>query len=88
METEKNTSDTVGPLIGSVLIILIIIAGAFYLFSTIRQKVDSQKETQAKVEEVQSSDSDEISDIEADINSTEVDSMNEDLESLQVEFQI
>lgn len=87
-ENEINNSEKVGPLVGSVIIIVIIILGAFYLFSTIKQKVDAQK---AQTEETQMKDvnqTDELAEIESDINTTDVDSFDEEMESLQVEFQI
>lgn len=87
-ENETNNSEKIGPLIGSVIIILIIIAGAFYLFSIIREKVEVQKSEQQKVEQVEQNQSDEISEIEADLNSTELENLDSELEALQVEFQI
>lgn len=87
-ESEVNNSEKIGPLIGSVIIILIIIAGAFYLFSIIKQKVDTQKATQETITESTENQSDEISEIEADINSIEVENLDTELEALQVEFQI
>jgi len=87
-ENENNNSEKIGPLIGSVIIILIIIAGAFYLFSLIKEKVEVQKTEEQKVEQVDQNNSDEISEIEADLNSTELDNLDSELEALQVEFQI
>jgi hypothetical protein len=87
-ESEVSNSEKIGPLIGSVIIILIIIAGAFYLFSIIKQKVDTQKATQETITESTENQSDEISEIEADINSIEVENLDAELEALQVEFQI
>lgn len=88
----KNTKsgDKVGPLVGSVIIILIIILGAFYLFSTIKEKVnvdtDVENTETTQIEEV--NDSDEVADIEAELNSTEVQEMEEELKSIEAEFQI
>ncbi len=87
-EIDKKNSERVGPLIGSVIIILIIIAGAFYLFSLIRNKVEVQKQNATTTEQNVSNQSDEISDIEADINSTETESLDKEMEALEVEFQI
>jgi hypothetical protein len=87
-EIDKKNSDRVGPLIGSVIIILIIIAGAFYLFSLIRNKVEVQEINSTSTQESISNQSDEILDIESDINSTETDSLEEDMQALEVEFQI
>lgn len=87
-EIDKKNSDRVGPLIGSVIIILIIIAGAFYLFSLIRNKVDVQKQNSTTTEENISNQSDEISDIEADINAADSNSIDEEMQALEVEFQI
>lgn len=87
-EIDKKNSDRIGPLIGSVIIILIIIAGAFYLFSLIRSKVEIQNQNSTSTDGSISNQSDEISDIESDINSTETGSLEEDMKALEVEFQI
>ncbi len=71
----SNSSDKIGPLIGSIIIILIIVLAAFYLFSTIKQKVEIQNNN-------------EITEIESDLNSTEVEEMEADLNSIEKEFQI
>lgn len=87
-EIETKNSDKVGPLIGSVIIILIIILGAFYLFSLIKEKIEIQKQEAVPVEENFSNESDEIEAIEADISSTEIESLDEEMRALEVEFQI
>lgn len=87
-EMEKNSSEKVGPLIGSVIIILIIIMAAFYLFSLIKDRVETQKQIDTPIEENVANQSDEISDIEADVHSTEVENVDQDLKALEVEFQI
>jgi hypothetical protein len=87
-ELETNSSEKVGPLIGSVIIILIIIAGAFYLFSIIKTKVDAQKEKQFQIEQIENNNSDEIDVIESELNATEINTPEKELEALQVEFQI
>ncbi|MFA7193710.1 MAG: hypothetical protein WC087_02240 [Candidatus Paceibacterota bacterium] len=86
----KNTKsgDKVGPLVGSVIIILIIILGAFYLFSTIKEKVNVEVENPETTQTETVNESDEITDIEAELNSTEVEDMEEELKSIEAEFQI
>jgi hypothetical protein len=83
METNNtNSKDKVGPLIGSVIIILIITLGVFYLFSTIKEKVNVQNQN------IQETQTDEVTEIESDLNSTEVEEMEMELNSIEEEFQI
>ena len=83
METNNtNSKDKVGPLIGSVIIILIITLGAFYLFSTIKEKVNVENQN------IQETQTDEVIEIESDLNSTEVEEMEMELNSIEEEFQI
>ncbi len=85
---EKNNSDKVGPLIGSIIIILIVIMGAFYLFTLIKSKIELQKENDRLAEESSMNNSDNISEMEADINSVEVENFDEEMEAVEVEFKI
>lgn len=84
----KNSSDKVGPLVGSIIIILIITLGAFYLFSIIKERVNIQNRTTNEMtEENIENNSDEIFNIESDLNSTEVESSEEDMTAIESEFE-
>jgi cell division protein FtsN len=84
----KNSSDKIGPLVGSIIIILIITLGAFYLFSIIKDKVEIQNEnTDEMTEENVSNNSDEVSNIEAELNSMGVENYDEDMTAIEAEFQ-
>lgn len=88
-ETESKSSDKIGPLIGSVIIILIIVLGAFYLFAQIKEKVNQQKMIQEEeIKKSEVSESDDIHQIEVELNSTEIEDVEEDLKSIEVEFQM
>lgn len=88
-ELETKSSDKIGPLIGSVIIILIIVLGAFYLFAQIKEKVSQQKNTQEEeIKKSEVSESDDINQIEAELNSTEIETIEEDLKSIEVELQM
>ncbi|MBP9763473.1 MAG: hypothetical protein KBD10_01875 [Candidatus Pacebacteria bacterium] len=84
----KSSGDRVGPLVGSTIIILIIVLGAFYLFSTIKEKVAVENQNAVESEVVNENKSDEIIDIESDLNSTEVLDMEAELKSMEADFQI
>lgn len=83
MQTNNtNSKDKVGPLIGSVIIILIITLGAFYLFSIIKDKVNVENQN------IQETQTDDITEIETDLDSTEVEEMEMELRLIEEEFQI
>jgi len=84
-EPEKSTS---GPLIGVAIIIIVLIAGGIYFWSTTVDRDElptsqSVTETDAVVNRLNSQGtSDEIVDIEADLNTTELDSLDSDISDL------
>jgi uncharacterized protein HemX len=73
----KNSENGVGPIIASIIIILIIVAGAFYLFSTIKEK---------RIPIQNQNTSDEVFDIEAELESTELENLDAELEAIESEF--
>lgn len=84
----QKTENGVGALIGSVIIILIIIAGAFYLFSTIKEKRNGiQNTSNPTTEEIQTQNtSDEVTNIEADLEATDIDSLDAELGAIESAF--
>lgn len=86
-EQESKNLDKVGPLIGSIIIILIIVLGAFYLFTQIKERIETQKQNnQQEISEINQSD--EIHTIEMELNSMEMQSLEKEMQSLEVEFKI
>jgi len=82
METEK----TYGPIIGLVIIIVVIALGSVYFLQKREQNVAPQDQNAEQQTEqiVSQSDSDEITDIEADLNATnfsEIDAGISDLDT-------
>ncbi len=69
MEEQKN-SNGIGALVGTIIVILILIVGGFYFYG---QRVEKQKQLEASA--LQASSSDEIVDIENDINALDLDSL-------------
>ncbi len=79
--TQKNS--TVGPIIGSIIVIILIIGGGLYFFSLainarkvqIRQEQieEEQKKTKQIENIIKQSNSDDINDIETDLNSITID---------------
>ncbi len=83
MENNNQKMDF-GSIIGIVLVLLVLIAGAFYF---IGQRLEKQKEFQNAINQNQvatttATTSDEITDIEEDINSMNVDDLGSDIDNL------
>ncbi|MDP2593284.1 MAG: hypothetical protein Q8P52_01385 [bacterium] len=90
----KNGKSSVGAAIGSVIIIILLIAGAIYFwmtrdsFNTAEQNLESEvpnTEAKDRVEaelSVQGS-SDEVADIEADLNYSDLEAIDSDLEEIE-----
>lgn len=73
----------VGALIGSIIIILILVLGALYFWGGKLQTSDQELNFDDSSAAVTTSTSDEVSDIEADLNQTEAVNLDEDLNALQ-----
>jgi preprotein translocase subunit YajC len=67
MEEQKNG---IGALAGTIIVVIILIIGGFYFYG---QRIEKQKQNQASVTETSSSD--EIDDIEKDINDLNFDNL-------------
>lgn len=86
-ESPQKTDSGVGPIIASIIIILIIIIGAFYLFSTIKEQTSDNKNSPTTEQIENQNESDEISDIEADLNSTDLENLDLELSAIVSEFE-
>lgn len=89
--TQKD--GTVGPLVGSIVIILLMIIGGLYFLETAIETRKQEIQTEQSIEEqdkvkqvedtVKQSPSDDVIDIEADIKSTNIDDLDKELKQLQ-----
>ena len=87
---------TVGPLIGSIIIILIILVGGLYFWGSIivdrKNEIESEAvlEEQSQDSEVEAitnqSSSDDADSIEADLNATDLDSADTEIEAVDSEY--
>jgi len=88
--TNKKPAGSTGPLIGTIIIILVIIIGAFYfLDSVIGKAKESEAPThndEAMMESKEDSSSDEVSDIEKYLENTDFDAMDKELNDIDAEF--
>lgn len=93
--TQQNS--TVGPLVGSIIIIALIIVGGLYFFGSLIQAQKNQIEVEQTLEEqneareveqtVIQSDSDDVTAIEADLQATNIDQLDQNLTSeIEKEF--
>jgi uncharacterized protein HemX len=92
--TQKDS--TVGPMIGSIIVILIILVGGLYFLGALI----SSKKTEIQTEQVQQeqaetleveqtakqSSSDDVSSIEADLKATDIDNLDKGIDDIEKEF--
>lgn len=71
----------VGPIIGSIIIIILIIIGGIYYWNSI---IDERAATQDTSEQ---SEAESISEIEAELNTTDLDNLDAELEQIEAEFE-
>lgn len=85
MPAGDSKKSGVGALIGSIIIILILVLGALYFWGGKLQTSDKElnfDDSSAAINGTTSA-SDEVSDIEADLNKTETVNLDDDLNALQ-----
>ena len=94
VENTKKDS-TVGPLIGSIIIILIIAIGGLYFWGSLILDKKKEIQTQEVMEEQQDnetelllkqSSSDDTASIEADLEAMTIDSVDDDFSSIESEY--
>lgn len=90
-------SSSLGPIIGTIIIIAVIVIGGLYLYG---KQVAKEEQSGLTPEEILSAEdpalsslkeqgtSDEVADIEADLESSELDNLDAELNSLDLEFDI
>lgn len=82
--TTSQTQDSgIGAIAGSVIVVLVIIAGAFYLLDTIR----TQKQSQQPVTETSTTqDATSTADLEAELESINVEDIDTELADIEASF--
>lgn len=93
-DTQKDS--TVGPLIGSIVIILIVIVGGLYFWGALVTSKKSEIENQEILQEqtntveieqaAKQSSSDEVDSIEADLQATNIDELDSGIADIEKEF--
>lgn len=78
-QTNKKEG-SVGPIIGSVIIILLIIMGGLYFWGSIIQR---QNENAARQRQMRTED---LSGIEKDLNETNIDTLDSEMDSIEAEL--
>jgi len=77
---ENNKTGNLGSMIGIIIVILVLITGAFYF---VGQRIEKQKEFQATINQAQvSTTSDDLSSIENDANSMNFDNLGDGIDKL------
>lgn len=78
-EQEKQFSDF-GAMTGVIIVIIVLLVGAFYF---VGQRIEQSKKFQASInQEMVSTTSDEIADIESDANAIDLNSLGEGIDQL------
>ncbi|HBM45546.1 MAG: hypothetical protein UT05_C0010G0023 [Parcubacteria group bacterium GW2011_GWF2_38_76] len=86
MKKNYNRGNT-GPLVASIIIVIVLLVGAFYALKERPLKTETNEPTVDDIQllETQST-STEITDIEADLNATNLDDLGLDLDSAEAEL--
>lgn len=91
-DMEPKKEGRVGAIIGSIIIILIIIVGGIYFFNSVSDRMNKAGEVAPAVDsatlELQvQSDSNEVDSIEVDLQNTDLDGLDKELEDIDKEFE-
>lgn len=86
-EPEKKSA---GPVFGIIIIVVLLILGGFYFWGTLNDsmspaEIEAEIDTALESLETQST-SDEVSDIEADLDATLLDDLDKELEDIDLEL--
>lgn len=94
--TDAQKDRTIGPLIGSIVIIMLMIIGALYFWTSIIQQQNAQIQANQELEELQretviietvtQSDSNSLEDIETDLEITNLNLADDFLSEIEKEF--
>ncbi|HMP67380.1 MAG TPA: hypothetical protein PKA60_01350 [Candidatus Paceibacterota bacterium] len=79
LKKEKNGEGEVGPLIGSIIIILLIAIGGFYYFKSVAEKRNGVQQNMTP--------EDEIEVLNAEINSPELEKINQEIDEFQKQIE-
>jgi predicted histidine transporter YuiF (NhaC family) len=96
MVSKATTDSTVGPMIASIVIIIIMIVGGLYFFGTLisykkeqikaEQFIENQQESTQVEQAAKQSPSDDVTSIETDIKATNIDDLDKGLDQIDKEF--
>jgi hypothetical protein len=78
-----------GPVVGIIVVIVVLIVGAFYFFTRINEIQDVPQElplTNEEMEMTQTSNSDDVDAIEGDLEAENFDDVDAEMEALDAEF--
>ncbi len=84
MEPQENNKKGVGPIIGSIIIILVIAIGGIYYLKNTKDKITENKPIDNSTTTLGTST--EISDIQNDLDGTDVDNLDKELIDIESEI--
>jgi uncharacterized protein YxeA len=79
----QEKESTVGPLIGSLIIIIVLVTGALFFLS---KKIDERKIEITQEEKDQQEVINEMDSLEKELNDLNIDSVDKDVEDIEKEF--
>jgi hypothetical protein len=91
-DIKPNKDGGVGAFVGSLIIIIVIILGGIYVFNSIQEQIGVTKttestDTSADETGTKLSEQDDITSLEADLNGSNIDNIDKELESIDIEFE-
>lgn len=81
---EKPKGSSVGPVVGAIIIIVLIVLGGLYFWGKKLAEAPTDEQTET-LQDVRASDA--LADIEADLNATDLDSLDNDLSEVEAELE-
>ena len=79
---EENRPSSIGPLVGIIIILVVIILGGLYFWGQRLERNNYNPEPEQQQEE-----SVGVADLEAELNSTNIDATDSELENIDAEFE-
>jgi uncharacterized protein HemX len=82
----QEKESKVGPIIGSLIVIVIILVGGIYFWSTQIEKINSNQNSQTEEQE-ENQDLSEVNSVEAELETIDFDSIDAELDAIDAEFE-
>lgn len=90
-DIKPNKDGGTGAFVGSLIIIIVIILGGIYVFNSIQEQIGVTKTTESPDTNTDETgtklnEQDDVTSLEADLNGSDIDNLDKELESIDTEF--